>query len=174
MPKTRRALCPTIQPSTSPAGNLRTSTTSPATSIRARLHLPKLCRCRSLCPTRPTRSSSGVLPSRRAWAGPEPRLLVFDNCKDPALLKEWRPTGGGARAADIAARRSRWICCDELRPTRRRRSGQATDDEGVTTDAFGIWVAPKACAPDVWMQRHHFGVQGQCPGRGLLGVATHP
>ena len=25
--------------------------------------------------------------TRRAWAGPEPRLLVFDNCEDPALLK---------------------------------------------------------------------------------------
>jgi hypothetical protein len=44
---------------------------------------------------------------RRAWAGPERRLLVFDNCEDPALLKEWRPTSGGARVL-LTARRADW------------------------------------------------------------------
>ncbi|MFL5807134.1 MAG: FxSxx-COOH system tetratricopeptide repeat protein [Roseiflexaceae bacterium] len=44
---------------------------------------------------------------RRAWAGPERRLLVFDNCEDPTLLKEWRPAAGGARVL-LTARRADW------------------------------------------------------------------
>jgi tetratricopeptide (TPR) repeat protein len=34
---------------------------------------------------------------RSAFAGPEPRLLVFDNCEDEALLAEWLPATGGCR-----------------------------------------------------------------------------
>jgi tetratricopeptide (TPR) repeat protein len=34
---------------------------------------------------------------RNAFAGPEPRLLVFDNCEDEALLAEWLPATGGCR-----------------------------------------------------------------------------
>jgi len=34
---------------------------------------------------------------RQGWAGPLPRLLIFDNLEDPALLREWRPTAGGSR-----------------------------------------------------------------------------
>ncbi len=30
-----------------------------------------------------------------AWQSPLPRLLVFDNCEDEALLQQWRPPGGG-------------------------------------------------------------------------------
>jgi len=44
---------------------------------------------------------------RRAWADPAPRLLVFDNCEDPALLKQWRPTSGGARVL-LTSRRATW------------------------------------------------------------------
>jgi hypothetical protein len=32
-----------------------------------------------------------------AFDGPEPRLLVFDNCEDEALLDEWLPATGGSR-----------------------------------------------------------------------------
>jgi tetratricopeptide (TPR) repeat protein len=32
---------------------------------------------------------------RNAFAGPEPRLLVLDNCEDEALLAEWLPATGG-------------------------------------------------------------------------------
>jgi tetratricopeptide (TPR) repeat protein len=32
-----------------------------------------------------------------AFAGPEPRLLVFDNCEDETLLAEWLPATGGCR-----------------------------------------------------------------------------
>jgi hypothetical protein len=31
------------------------------------------------------------------WQGPLPRLLVFDNCEDEALLERWRPRAGGCR-----------------------------------------------------------------------------
>lgn len=42
-----------------------------------------------------------------AWQSAEPRLLVFDNCEDPALLAEWRPTTGGCRVL-ITSRRGVW------------------------------------------------------------------
>jgi tetratricopeptide (TPR) repeat protein len=34
---------------------------------------------------------------RTAWNLPVARLLVFDNCEDEDLLKDWRPTSGGCR-----------------------------------------------------------------------------
>jgi len=37
-----------------------------------------------------------------------------------------------------------------------------------------IRVAPRHARQTFGRQPHHFGVQGLCPGRGLLGVATHP
>jgi tetratricopeptide (TPR) repeat protein len=39
------------------------------------------------------------------FAGPEPRLLVFDNCEDEKLLAEWRPKTGGSRVL-VTSRRS--------------------------------------------------------------------
>ncbi len=44
---------------------------------------------------------------RDSWLGPLPRLLVFDNCEEPDLLKEWRPTTGRARVL-LTSRRARW------------------------------------------------------------------
>jgi tetratricopeptide (TPR) repeat protein len=44
---------------------------------------------------------------RREWAGPEPRLLIFDNCEDPTLLRDWAPLGGGARLL-ATSRRELW------------------------------------------------------------------
>ncbi|MEZ4707298.1 MAG: tetratricopeptide repeat-containing protein [Caldilineaceae bacterium] len=44
---------------------------------------------------------------RRAWQAPLPRLLIFDNCEDPALLAQWRPTSGGCRVL-VTSRRGRW------------------------------------------------------------------
>jgi tetratricopeptide (TPR) repeat protein len=38
------------------------------------------------------------------WQRPLPRLLVFDNCEDEALLDRWRPPTGGARVL-ITSRR---------------------------------------------------------------------
>ena len=42
-----------------------------------------------------------------AWQSPLPRLLVFDNCEEPALLARWRPPTGGARVL-VTSRRSAW------------------------------------------------------------------
>lgn len=41
------------------------------------------------------------------WQKPIPRLLIFDNCEDPALLAKWRPTSGGCRVI-ITSRRGDW------------------------------------------------------------------
>lgn len=42
-----------------------------------------------------------------AWQSPLPRLLVFDNCEDPALLARWRPPSGGCRVL-VTSRRGDW------------------------------------------------------------------
>jgi hypothetical protein len=42
-----------------------------------------------------------------AWQSPLPRLLVFDNCEEPALLAQWQPPTGGARVL-VTSRRSAW------------------------------------------------------------------
>jgi len=44
---------------------------------------------------------------RQEWQRELPRLLVFDNCEDPALLTQWQPTGGGCRIM-LTSRRSQW------------------------------------------------------------------
>ncbi|MEM7534237.1 MAG: tetratricopeptide repeat protein [Chloroflexota bacterium] len=44
---------------------------------------------------------------RRAWQQATPRLLIFDNCEDPALLQEWRPRTGGCRVL-VTSRRPQW------------------------------------------------------------------
>jgi hypothetical protein len=42
-----------------------------------------------------------------AWQSPLPRLLVFDNCEDEALLAQWRPPHGGCRVL-VTSRRVQW------------------------------------------------------------------
>ncbi|MBV7328121.1 tetratricopeptide repeat protein [Chloroflexi bacterium TSY] len=42
-----------------------------------------------------------------AWQESTPRLLIFDNCEDPELVKRWRPTTGGCCVL-ITTRRSEW------------------------------------------------------------------
>jgi len=42
-----------------------------------------------------------------AWQSPLPRLLVFDNCEDEALLAQWRPPTGGCRVL-VTSRRATW------------------------------------------------------------------
>ncbi|MCB9100912.1 MAG: tetratricopeptide repeat protein, partial [Anaerolineales bacterium] len=42
-----------------------------------------------------------------AWQSPRPRLLIFDNCEDPALLAQWRPPSGGCRVL-VTSRRGDW------------------------------------------------------------------
>ena len=43
----------------------------------------------------------------RAWQDATPRLLVFDDCDDQELLREWLPSGGGAHIL-VTSRRSAW------------------------------------------------------------------
>jgi Tfp pilus assembly protein PilF len=52
---------------------------------------------------------------RRAWQGPDARLLIFDNLEDPAVLREWRPAGGGARVL-ITSRRQTWAATSGVQP----------------------------------------------------------
>jgi len=42
-----------------------------------------------------------------AWQDGQPRLLIFDNCEEPTLLKQWRPTTGACRIL-ITSRRASW------------------------------------------------------------------
>ena len=42
-----------------------------------------------------------------AWQGALPRLLVFDNCEEEALLDRWRPPHGGCRVL-VTSRRVQW------------------------------------------------------------------
>ncbi len=44
---------------------------------------------------------------REAWAAPTPRLLIFDNCEDAALLAAWRPSSGGCRIL-VTSRQDVW------------------------------------------------------------------
>jgi hypothetical protein len=41
------------------------------------------------------------------WQAPLARLLVFDNCEKPELLRRWRPTVGGCRVL-VTSRRGGW------------------------------------------------------------------
>jgi tetratricopeptide (TPR) repeat protein/transcriptional regulator with XRE-family HTH domain len=42
-----------------------------------------------------------------AWASPTPRLLVFDNCEEEALLQQWQPKHGGCCVL-LTSRRHHW------------------------------------------------------------------
>ena len=44
---------------------------------------------------------------RATWQQPIPRLLIFDNCEEEALLDAWRPASGGCRVL-LTTRRGRW------------------------------------------------------------------
>ena len=44
---------------------------------------------------------------QRAWREPIPRLLIFDNCEEEALLANWRPVTGGCRVL-LTSRRAKW------------------------------------------------------------------
>jgi tetratricopeptide (TPR) repeat protein len=44
---------------------------------------------------------------QQEWQSPLPRLLVFDNCEDEALLTQWRPRTGGCCVL-VTSRRATW------------------------------------------------------------------
>jgi len=92
-----------------------------------------------------------------AWQGGLPRLLVFDNCEEEALLAAWRPPGGGCRVL-VTSRRSSWsptlgvngLPLDVLpRPDsvdllRRYRPDLAADDPGLDAIAHELGDLPLA------------------------------
>jgi tetratricopeptide (TPR) repeat protein len=43
----------------------------------------------------------------QTWQSSLPRLLIFDNCEEEALLEQWRPKSGGCRVL-ITSRRGEW------------------------------------------------------------------
>lgn len=45
---------------------------------------------------------------RRAWNEPVRRLLVFDSLEEPQVLRDWRPTDGGAQVL-VTTRRGVWV-----------------------------------------------------------------
>ncbi|HEU4322171.1 MAG TPA: tetratricopeptide repeat protein [Roseiflexaceae bacterium] len=44
---------------------------------------------------------------RAAWASELPRLLIFDNCEEEAILRTWKPTTGASRVL-VTSRRATW------------------------------------------------------------------
>ena len=49
-----------------------------------------------------------------AWKSPMPRLLIFDNCEDRAILDQWKPTIGGCRVL-ITAQSDQWPTLTQIR-----------------------------------------------------------
>ncbi len=69
---------------------------------------------------------------QRAWQEPVPRLLVFDNCEDEALLGRWLPVTGGCRVL-LTCRQSEWAPELEIRTVRPERSRSAGKQPVVAT-----------------------------------------
>ncbi|MBK9052966.1 MAG: tetratricopeptide repeat protein [Chloroflexi bacterium] len=45
--------------------------------------------------------------TEQQWQSPTPRLLIFDNCEEMAVLNRWRPREGGCRVL-VTSRNRRW------------------------------------------------------------------
>jgi len=77
---------------------------------------------------------------QRAWADPTPRLLIFDNLEDPALLRRWAvPPGSGSRIL-ISSRNGFWPANSGV---------QAIALEGLTGDvARALLLTPRSAQSD--------------------------
>jgi Domain of unknown function (DUF4062)/Tetratricopeptide repeat len=92
-----------------------------------------------------------------AWQGATPRLLVFDNCEEEALLETWRPTSGSCRVL-VTSRRPTWSPTmgvtalplevlprpDSIEMLRRYRPDLAPDDPGLDAIAQELGDLPLA------------------------------
>jgi tetratricopeptide (TPR) repeat protein len=92
-----------------------------------------------------------------AWQSAVPRLLVFDNCEEEALLDAWRPSSGGCRVL-VTSRRSHWSPTlgvtampldllprpDSIELLRRYRPDLAPDDPGLDALAAELGDLPLA------------------------------
>jgi transcriptional regulator with XRE-family HTH domain/tetratricopeptide (TPR) repeat protein len=94
---------------------------------------------------------------QRAWQSAMPRLLVFDNCEEEALLDAWRPASGGCRVV-VTSRRSHWTPtlgvtalpldllprADSIELLRRYRPDLAANDPGLEAVATELGDLPLA------------------------------
>jgi tetratricopeptide (TPR) repeat protein len=94
---------------------------------------------------------------KAAWQDAVPRLLVFDNCEEEALLETWRPTSGGCRVL-VTSRRSHWAPTlgvhalpvdllprpDSIRLLRHYRQDLAPDQPGLDAVAHELGDLPLA------------------------------
>jgi tetratricopeptide (TPR) repeat protein/transcriptional regulator with XRE-family HTH domain len=92
-----------------------------------------------------------------AWQSPVPRLLVFDNCEEEALLEAWRPSSGGCRLL-VTSRRPQWSPTlgvtvlplnvlsrpDSIELLRRYRPDLASSDPGLDAIAHELGDLPLA------------------------------
>jgi tetratricopeptide (TPR) repeat protein/transcriptional regulator with XRE-family HTH domain len=92
-----------------------------------------------------------------AWQSAVPRLLVFDNCEEEALLDAWRPPSGGCRVL-VTSRRSHWSPTlgvtalpldllprpDSIELLRRYRPDLAPEDPGLDAIAVELGDLPLA------------------------------
>ncbi|MEE8535823.1 MAG: tetratricopeptide repeat protein, partial [Kiloniellales bacterium] len=92
-----------------------------------------------------------------AWQSPLPRLLVFDNCEDEAVLARWRPPTGGSGVL-LTSRRAGWskglgvdairlrvLSRDESRTLLRKHRPELTaDDPDLTAIAEELGDLPLA------------------------------
>ncbi len=72
----------------------------------------EIAACGATMPEMPDHYREVDLPTQvslvqQAWQRPIPRLLIFDNCEQEALLIRWRPTTGGCRTL-LTSRRQIW------------------------------------------------------------------
>jgi tetratricopeptide (TPR) repeat protein len=94
---------------------------------------------------------------KSAWQSAVPRLLVFDNCEEEALLDAWRPASGGCRVL-VTSRRSHWSPTlgvtalpldilprpDSIELLRGYRPDLAADDPGLDAIAAELGDLPLA------------------------------
>lgn len=85
-----------------------------------------------------------------AWATGTPRLLVFDNCEDEALLARWLPVTGGCRVL-LTSRRAQW-------------------DAGLGLQALPL--APLEQAASVQLLRQHGVADGSTAELGAIATAV--
>ena len=68
---------------------------------------------------------------REAWHKEVPRLLIFDNCEDPALLDRWAPAYGGCCVL-LTSRRDDWSPPGRLRADKVVRLDVLSEEESVS------------------------------------------
>jgi hypothetical protein len=89
-----------------------------------------------------------------AWQQSIPRLLIFDNCEDPAVLDQWKPKTGGCRVL-VTSRKSHWRGietlsldvldrADSITLLIHARSDLASDDPDLDTIADELGDLPLA------------------------------